>query len=259
MALTKVATTLYEAPTKVVTTRSVTTSDTATTADEVLILSGASFTQDLYTAVGNTGRLLTLIHNGTSLTQKYTLATASGQTIGGIASGSYILCTAGETLKIVSNGSNWVILDHRTNTDPTAYTPSFGAGLGTCTSLNFAWWREGRFMCIRGFGVAGTVTTAEASFSIPSATAIDSTMAGGTQSQLLGDYFYSNASSYQLPGLQGPLPIIHSTADNSKLYLSESVDTDETFFRDETANALIGTNYTFTFSRVRIPISDWQP
>lgn len=97
--------------------RSVTTTDTCTNADDLLLLSGASFTQTLFTAVGNTGKVITLQHSGTNLTQNYTLATTSGQTIGGYASGAYILCTNGETLKLVSDGANWLILEHKTETD----------------------------------------------------------------------------------------------------------------------------------------------
>lgn len=76
--------------------------------------SGASFTVTLYTAVGNAGKRVTLIHNGTTATQIYTLATTGGQTVGGIASGSYKLCTSGETLTLESNGTNWIVADHKT-------------------------------------------------------------------------------------------------------------------------------------------------
>lgn len=226
---------------------------------EYAVMSGASGDVTLPTAVGQAGKSIIIEHGGTSLTQKYTVQTTSSQTVGGVAGGSYVICTAGEVLHVVSDNANWRIANHKTNTEETSYTPSFGAGMGTCTSLSFAWWREGKFMCIRGTGVAGTVTSAEASFSLPTGASLGGAGLGATQTHLFGDYYYSNASSAQLPGLQGPLPIIHSTADSTKLYLCESVDTDETFFRDELANAVIATGWTFSFNRVRIPISDWQP
>lgn len=97
--------------------RSVTTTDSPTTADDVLVLSGASFTITLPTAVGNTGKEFTFLHEGTSLSQVYTFNTTSGQTIGGIASGVYKLATNGEKLKIVSDGANFKIINHDTNTD----------------------------------------------------------------------------------------------------------------------------------------------
>ena len=96
--------------------RSVTTTDSPTIADDVLALSGASFTITLPTAVGNTGKEFTFLHEGTSLTQVYTFNTTSSQTIGGIASGVYKLYTNGEKLKIFSDGANWKISNHVTNT-----------------------------------------------------------------------------------------------------------------------------------------------
>jgi len=96
--------------------RSITGTDTALTSDFVCNLSDASFTFTLYTAVGNQGKVLCIKHSGTSLTQVYTLATTGGQTIGGVASGSYALYTNGETLLLQSNGSNWIILDHYAET-----------------------------------------------------------------------------------------------------------------------------------------------
>lgn len=96
--------------------RSVTTTDSATTNDDILAFSGASFVETLPTAVGNTGKEFTLLHDGTSLTQVYTLNTTSGQTIGGIASGVYKLYTNGEKLVIFSDGSNWKIRNHYAKT-----------------------------------------------------------------------------------------------------------------------------------------------
>lgn len=97
--------------------RSVTTTDSPTTADDILNLSGASFTVTIPTAIGNTGKVLTLKHLGSNLSQIYTLNSTSGQTIGGLASGVYKLATNGEKLEIYSDGSNWQIKDHDANTD----------------------------------------------------------------------------------------------------------------------------------------------
>jgi hypothetical protein len=80
-------------------------------------LSGASFTSTLPTAVGVAGKRYKFIHAGTSLTQVYTLATTSAQTIGGVASGAYALYTNGEILEIESDGANWIIVNHRAVTD----------------------------------------------------------------------------------------------------------------------------------------------
>ncbi len=95
---------------------SISSTNSTDTSNQIVLLSGASFTLTLHTAVGNTGQVMEIIHSGTSLTQLYTLNTTSSQTIGGIASGAYVLYTNREKLKIVSDGSNWIILDHVTET-----------------------------------------------------------------------------------------------------------------------------------------------
>lgn len=100
--------------------RSVTTTDSpSATTDAILFLSGASFTVTLPTAVGNTGKEFILCHNGTSLTQVYTLNTTSAQTIGGVASGTYKLNVNGERVVIFSDGANWQVDRHTYQTTAT--------------------------------------------------------------------------------------------------------------------------------------------
>lgn len=90
--------------------RAVTTTDTPVADDETMKLSGASFTVTLPTAAGITGKRYKFVHAGTSLSQVYTFNTTSSQTIGGIASGSIVLRTAGEVLHVESDGANWIIV-----------------------------------------------------------------------------------------------------------------------------------------------------
>lgn len=120
--------------------RSVTTTDTATSADDVLYLSGASFNETIFTAVGNDGKIIELVHDGISLVQAYTLLTVGGQTIGGIASGGYTLYTNGERLKLIASGGNWKILGHETDTDEidlgTLYFSATSAYVFTVTAAN---------------------------------------------------------------------------------------------------------------------------
>lgn len=96
----------------------------------IVLCSGASFTVTLPTAVGASGGMITIKHAGTSLTDVYTIATTSSQTIGGIAGGSYALYTNQESLVVVSDGSNWQILDHFT------ITPWVNFGTSYITSTN---------------------------------------------------------------------------------------------------------------------------
>lgn len=95
------------------TTRSVTSSDTPDTSDDLLLCSGASFTVTLPTAIGISGKVFEIMHQGTSATQIYTLATTSGQTVSGSASSAYKLAHTGDFVKVMSDGSNWIILDEQ--------------------------------------------------------------------------------------------------------------------------------------------------
>lgn len=131
--------------------RSVTTTDTATTADYTLSLSGASFTQNLFTAVGNTGKILEIIHNGTSLSQVYTVDANGAQTIDGTT--TYLLYTNGEKIKIQSDGANWLLLEHKTSTTRVNATTTLTGTTtnpvkGTMATDSIAWTRQGRFAVI---------------------------------------------------------------------------------------------------------------
>jgi hypothetical protein len=86
--------------------RSVTTTDSPTAADDVLSLSGASFTVTLPTAVGIEGKVFFLRHDGTTTTQVYTVEGNAAETIDGAA--NYLLHTNGQTITLVSDGSNWL-------------------------------------------------------------------------------------------------------------------------------------------------------
>ncbi len=134
--------------------RSVTTTDSVGSDDETMVLSGASFTSTIPTAVGVAGKRYKFVHGGTSLTQVYTLATTSSQTIGGIAGGSYALYTNGEVLEIESDGANWIIVNHYTKTGEvdagaisvTATTTN--PTKGTTSLDKVIWHRDGSFVNI---------------------------------------------------------------------------------------------------------------
>ncbi len=134
----------------------VTTDSPSVSTDDYIYCSGASFTLTLPTAVGNTGKVFYFQHAGTSLTQVYTFNTTGGQTIGGIASGSYALYTATEELTIVSNGTNWDILNHFAETDwsateTTVYISSAVNPVtpGTATTNTIKWRRRGQYCLIQ--------------------------------------------------------------------------------------------------------------
>lgn len=126
--------------------RSVAATDVLLPRDRVIVLSGASFTEYLPAATLNRGNILTFIHNGTSISQVYTLDGFGSETIGG--STTYGLYTNGETLRIISNGSNWLVLNHYAETAwADAGTITIGAitsapTKGSAQSVDKFWWRR---------------------------------------------------------------------------------------------------------------------
>lgn len=89
--------------------RSITSTDSLNAiTDSFALLSGASFTLTLPTAVGNTGKTFRIKHGGTSNTQVYTIEGDGTETIDGALNQK--LWQFGEELTVVSNGSNWFIL-----------------------------------------------------------------------------------------------------------------------------------------------------
>lgn len=234
-----------------------TTTYSILTTDDVVTCSGASFTLTLPTAVGVAGKQYVIKHLGTSLTQVYTLNTTSAQTIGGVASGSYALYTNQESLKIISDGANWQILEHYARTAPVAYTPTF-AGLGTVTSVSYFWSRRGNYMKVGGSHANGTVAASLFSMTLPSSSALDSaiiSLANTTASggQLMGHWTGQG-------GVSSQVAIVTATGTSTTLMYAGQV------WNASSTSPLIPTNansfsYTSGLASIdfEVPISGWRP
>ncbi len=147
------------------TVRAATTTDSVAATDDVLIASGASFTFTLPAASGLTGKILTFKHNDATLGRVYTIDGNASETIDGVVTKK--ICTQGETLQIICDGSNWFVLDRRIQSEWTTYTPTW-TGFGTVSSNTAEWRRVGDSIHIRGSCTGGTTTATEARASIPS-------------------------------------------------------------------------------------------
>lgn len=137
-----------------------TTTYTATTSDDTILAdtSGGTWTLTLYAASGNSGRKLKIIKT-TSDTTALTIDGNGSETING--STTTTINTQYETLTLQCDGSNWFIVDRKTDTEWVAYTPTF-QGAGTATSVNFFSRRVGDTLHIHGKFTTGTVTASEA-------------------------------------------------------------------------------------------------
>lgn len=142
-----------------------TTTYTATVYDDViLVTTGSAWTLTLPTAVGNTGRLLTVIKTSSDF-NALTIDANSTETINGSLTTS--INTQYERIELISDGSNWHIAERRIPSTWTSYTPIF-VGLGTVSPTNIVWRRVGPAMEIQGDFTTGTCTASNASMSLPS-------------------------------------------------------------------------------------------
>jgi|GEM_PF-2598099 len=231
--------------------RSVTSTDTASNTDDVLILSGSSFTETLFSAVGNTGKVITVEHNGTSLTNAYTLNTTSAQTIGGVSSGSYVLYTNGEALKLVSDGTNWQILSHSTNTAVTAYTPTF-VGVGTPGTTNILWQRQGANLILSGYFTSGTATATTFSMSLPASLTVANSLSAIGSSNL---YVVGSAGSGSTQS-QGKLVLATGGQTTINMSITNAASISPT--KAQNGSSLFNAG-DITTLYATIPIQGWQP
>jgi hypothetical protein len=139
---------------------------TLVAADELVSCdsSGGAFTLTLPTAVGLTGRVFTLKKTDSSF-NAVTIDGNGTETIDGALTKK--LSTQNEMIRIVSNGSNWLIIDRHIPSVVTAYTPTY-VGFGTVASVTASWVRKGHLIRIVHKFTSGTSTATTASATLPS-------------------------------------------------------------------------------------------
>lgn len=250
--------------------RSVTSTDSATPSDDVLLLSGSNFVETLFSAVGNTGKVLRLIHNGTNLTNVYTLNTTAGQTIGGVASGSYALYTNGEELTIMSDGSNWQIVGHNTSTDwiDAGVTTITATGTnpvkGTTSRDKVFWRRSGRDMHVIMQYSQPTNSGASAGsgkylFAIPGGQSIDTTLTGTfSGTNLVGNFINVGSFSVSNSVTAGIGGVSVNDANNVAFFATSNTSTTVTFVSTLPFYSIVDTAIAYSAS-FSVPISGWQP
>jgi hypothetical protein len=236
--------------------RAINSTNSLTTGDGTAKLSGASFTLTLPTAVGVEGKRYKILHAGTSLSQVYTLATTSSQTIGGIASAAYKLCTNGEVLEIESDGANWIILNHKTETGLLAYTPTFGAGFGTVSTHSVLWKREGDKMRIQGNFTLGTASGNIGTITLPSGAVLDTAKLGlnnnsGNIGNIVGDYWAASVHS-------GALITAPATATNLIYWGANQTGSNYNTPAASVSASILASSAICCFN-LEVPIADWQP
>jgi hypothetical protein len=107
------------APTPLLSIATKTANYTAATSDDLILTSTNPFTVTLYTAVGNTGKVLRIKKTDSTLANIITIDGNASETIDGNL--TVTLNTQNEEFTIVSDGSNWQVISHFI---PSTYTNS---------------------------------------------------------------------------------------------------------------------------------------
>lgn len=225
------------------------------TTDDNLVLadtSGGTFALTLYDANGNTGRVLTIkkVASDSSFTV-LTITPDSGDQIDGESSTT--LNSSGETLKIVSDGTNWHILSREIPSKWTDFSPTSTAGFGTPTNDNYEYRRDGNDLLLRVSFDAGTVSSTEARISLP--TGLTSITLPSTPGIEPCGIITRNQSSY---ASNGGMVLIESaktyvTFSGTGVFDSSTVNPISKVYGDGVANT--GESITFT---ARVPINGWN-
>jgi hypothetical protein len=254
--------------------RSVVTTDSVGLTDETMKLSGASFTSTLPTAVGVAGKRYKFIHAGTNLSQKYTLATTGGQTIGGIASGSYLLCTTGEILVVESDDANWLIVSRQTGAYFSAGTTIVTGATsnptkGTITTDSMYVQRRGKMarLIIRynQTAVGGAAGSGAYLWALPTGMLFDSTVptTGSTIPTIAGAETAGSIPAHvtMRDGTTGPtaareyVTLAYST---SQFYMALAQIGGIAFYTMGSSAFPLNAAISFT-AVLEFPVSDWQP
>jgi hypothetical protein len=245
------------------------TTYTATTSDDVILCSGSAFTVTLYTAVGNSGKILRFVKTDSSLTNIITIDGNSSETIGGAL--TVTMNTLNESYAIISDGSNWQILEHKISSVITdAGTMTIGAvttppNKGVTTRDKVFWTREGRFAVItyQLQNAGNNNGSGDYLYSLPSGMTADTTTIETYTGAVGADAahrssiqtFYGSMYSAAGPvaGSVGPAVLYSST--QFRIMITQWFSTGFTFHSSAFYGLAAARGYSFT---IRVPISGWS-
>jgi len=135
----------------------------------------------------------------------------------------------------------------------TAYSPTLSAGFGTATSESFKFRQEGPDLLIDGTFVAGTVTGAVASFTIPSQFTIDYSSMLDSGRNILG-VAHAIASARGLFDAGNTEDLFADGTDTSTIFFLQRGATTSSYLK-EPVNGFIGSNIGISV-RMRIPVTE---
>jgi hypothetical protein len=148
----------------------------------------------LPTASANTHRRITIIKVD-SASGKVTIDGEGSETIDGAVTRKIPGYAAGQYMPITvqCDGTEWFIVDQKSETPWTDYTPPASQGFGTIASVNLQYRRDGDTCSIRGWFTTGTVAASECQMGLPTG----ATVGGVTGDTALCGVYRRDTSSTQ--------------------------------------------------------------
>lgn len=226
-----------------------------TSSDNIVLCdaSGGSFTLTLPTAAGITGTVYQIIRTDSTLANGVTIDGNGSETIQGALTRK--LMTKYESVVIVSDGTNWQVLDHRCDTewDASSWTPT--GTWSTNTTYTGRWRRIGDHIEAQvKVATSGAPTSATLNVNLPSGLTADTAkiISTSTQQASLGQCVVDDSASVWYPGIvvyQSTTAVRPMAADASTTFLKNATIS-------ETSPITFGSGDSVTM-RFAIPITDW--
>jgi hypothetical protein len=245
--------------------------------EQYVIGNGATHTITLYPVSGNTGRIATLRHNGTSLTQVYHLDGSGSETIDGTT--TIAMYTNGESFQLICNGSTgWDVIGHETETGWTtvnsiaAGTLISSAGVSTPTYgtivQHYARWKRSSSECIFEWfyrhSSIGTAGSGMYLLNLPSGLGIDTnlypvnttTTVSAFADSVVGDFRMVSSTNVTGVGIVAP----YSSSQVKVMFggwanaAGSGVNVWSSSYNDFATNA----NMVFLM-KLKFPVSNWRP
>jgi len=233
---------------------------TVAVTDRIILVdaSGGSVTINLPTAVSFSGISLTIKRTDSTFANLVTIDGSGAETIDGDLTRD--MHTNGEVYRLVSDGTSWTALDHKTDTDWVAFTMTIDASTtaptkGTVVTDLARWRRQGDSLKVRYSyqqSAGGADGTGDYLFLLPNSFAIDTTKQPVSSTGEIGNVGSALAGPSSGPDNEG----VSVAYDSTHIAVQTGNQMDSTEFMSST-NFPLGSASNVSFS-AEVPISGWR-
>ena len=224
--------------------RTETSAYTVQTSDDLIFANanGAGFTLTLYSASANAGRMIKIKKTDNTF-NVVTIDGNGAETIDGNLTTT--LNTRGETIRIVSDGTNWEVLDRYVPQGFTSYIPTT-QGFGTISIDTATWSRSGKYIEINVRAQAGIAAATEAQWGLPTGITIESGITG----PIIVGRCSDNTSPIE------PISILATENDTFLNFANSTASTSSKLAPGTGSDSFVDSTFFSFFAR--IPIEEWN-